>query len=302
MLNGKYVSVETIIEKVYRDYGFEEDFDWNDAIEWVADALDFIGAPRAYVPKVTDGSTTLGNPNPIVIKNHRGDLPCDLHVIVQTREYCSKIPMLHNTDSFQAGLYISNSPDTVNCTTSSGCVDKVIDASPSTEIDDNKHCNPFFNFNPNPTANTAFGANMPSVQTIDYNKELSYTVNGGKIFTSFKEGQVEMAYWAVPTSEDGMPLIPADTRFQEACKNYLAHRISFKLSIQGRISPQIAEKLEQEWLFFCASANIKARIPSIDGMEALKNQWLRTIPNIKEHRNGFRGLNEGEQRRIFNAR
>ena len=65
---------------------------------------------------------------------------------------------------------------------------------------------------------------------------------------------------------------------------------------------KIAEKLEQEWLFFCASANIKARIPSIDGMEALKNQWLRTIPNIEEHRNGFRGLNEGEQRRIFNAR
>jgi hypothetical protein len=112
MLNGRYVPIEGIIERVYRDYGFEEDFDWNDAIEWVADALDLIGAPRAYMPKVTDGSTALGNPDPIVIKDHRGDLPCDLHVIVQTREFCSKIPMLHNTDNFHAGLYISNSPDT----------------------------------------------------------------------------------------------------------------------------------------------------------------------------------------------
>jgi hypothetical protein len=118
----------------------------------------------------------------------------------------------------------------------------------------------------------------------------------------FKEGQVEMAYWAVPTAENGLPLIPADTRYQEACKNYLAHRISLKLSIQGRLPGQIAEKLEQEWLFYCASANIKARIPSIDQMEALKNQWLRTIPNIEEHRSGFRSLNEGEERRIYNAR
>jgi hypothetical protein len=37
-------------------------------------------------------------------------------------------------------------------------------------------------------------------------------------------------------------------------------------------------------------------------MEALKNQWLRTIPNIEEHRSGFRSLNEGEERRIYNAR
>ena len=37
-------------------------------------------------------------------------------------------------------------------------------------------------------------------------------------------------------------------------------------------------------------------------MEALKNQWLRMIPNIDEHRSGFRNLNESEELRIHNAR
>jgi hypothetical protein len=302
-LSGKYIQIGEILERVYRDYGFEDDLDWNDAIVWVADALDLIGAPRAYTPKVTDGSTSLGNPDPICIKNHRGDLPCDLHLIVQAREWNTKIPMIWNSDSFHSGIHVTEAQQTkINCVDTKTCVVKEVDTVPSTDVDDNTHCNPFFNFNPNPTSNTAFGANVPTSQHVDYQKELSYTLNGNKIFTSFKEGMVELAYWAFPTDEDGLPLVPAETRFQEAIKNYLAHRISFKLSIQGKIQPGIADRLEQEWLFYCASAGLMARIPSIDQMESLKNQWLRTIPEIDEHDKGFRYLNQPERRNNYNAR
>ena len=293
-LNGLYVGLNEVLERVYRDYGFEEDLDWNDAIVWAADALDLIGAPRAYMPRVTDGSTDLGNSNPIQITNYRGDLPCDFHQHVQLREYNTKIPMIHNSDSFHAGGKPTECGTETSCT--NACTTNGVDEVPSTDPADNTNCNPFFNFNQNPTAN----ASIPVSSDVDCWKELSYTINGGKIFTSFKEGSVEMAYWAVPTDEQGLPLIPANKRFVEAVKNYLAHRISFKLDIQGRMPAGKADKLEQEWLFFCASAASAARMPSLDQMESLKNQWLRTIPNINEHSQGFSFLNEEERRNNLN--
>ncbi len=300
-LNGLYVKIDAIIEKVYMDYGFENDLQWTDALSWAADALDKIGAPRAFMAKITDGDDSRGHQAPIVISNYRGDLPCDLLQIVQTREYCSKIPMIYATDTFHSSCHISSSPD-LKCNSNKNCVPKAIDEVPSTQTDDNTHCNPFFNFNPNPTSNTAYGANMPSVNSEFYGKELTYTVNGGKIFTSFKEGQVEMSYYAYPTDERGFPMIPAHTKYQEAVKNYIAHRISKKLAISGKLNWNIAQDLEQEWLFYCASAANQARMPSLDQMESLKNQWLRSIPNINEHETSFRNQNEPERRYIPNAR
>jgi len=300
-LNGMYVKLDAIIEKVYTDYGFESDLNWSDALNWAADALDKIGAPRAYMAKITDGDDTRSHQAPIVISNNRGDLPCDLVEIVQTREYCSGLPMIYATNTFHSSCHIANSPD-LRCNSNSTCVPKTIDEVPSAELDDNLHCNPFFNFNPNPTSNTTFGANNASVSGSLYSSELTYTINGGKIFTSFSEGQVEMSYYAYPTDENGFPMIPAHVKYQEAVKNYIAHRVSKKLAISGKLSMAIANDLEQEWLFYCASAANQARMPSLDQMESLKNQWLRSIPNINEHQSGFRSQNEPERRNIPNAR
>ena len=38
-LNGKYVRIENILERVYTDYGFEDDLEWMSAINWIGDAL-----------------------------------------------------------------------------------------------------------------------------------------------------------------------------------------------------------------------------------------------------------------------
>ena len=42
MLNGKYVSLESIVERVYRDTGFEIDIDWIDVAEWIGSVIDLI--------------------------------------------------------------------------------------------------------------------------------------------------------------------------------------------------------------------------------------------------------------------
>ena len=57
MLNGKYVSIERVISGVQRDFKFNTEFDWVDAVEWTGDYLSLLGTAGQYVEKVTDGNT-----------------------------------------------------------------------------------------------------------------------------------------------------------------------------------------------------------------------------------------------------
>lgn len=107
-LTGKYISIERIIEKVYRDNGFPVKLDWGDMIEWAGEAIDLIGVPMAFLDKVTGQDAQ--NPT-IKIVSYKGLLPCDLHLIIQTREYCSKTPMRYTTDSFHTTYHVGRSLD-----------------------------------------------------------------------------------------------------------------------------------------------------------------------------------------------
>ena len=97
-LTGKYVDVAYIIERVYRDYGFDLEIKFDEVIEWIWDVMSLIGAPQQLVDKVSDGSDTM--PDPIEIENFRGDLPNDVHSVFLARDYDSKMPMVCKSSSF----------------------------------------------------------------------------------------------------------------------------------------------------------------------------------------------------------
>jgi hypothetical protein len=97
-LTGKYVDVSYIIERVYRDYGFDLEIKFDEVIEWIWDVMSLIGAPQQLVDKVTDGSDTM--PHPIDVENYRGDLPNDVHSVYLARDYESKMPMICKSSSF----------------------------------------------------------------------------------------------------------------------------------------------------------------------------------------------------------
>lgn len=121
MMNGRFISIERVIEGVYRDYAFDTQLDWIDALEWIGECLDLIGAPATYIEKMSDGKSELNHPCPIVIKDYRGEIPCDvLHLkqaflkgssTVGTNSNDNLIPMRRSTDSLHIGKYKNNSPD-----------------------------------------------------------------------------------------------------------------------------------------------------------------------------------------------
>jgi hypothetical protein len=112
MNNGKYVKMDTVIEGVYRDYGFDN-LDWIHCIEWIGECLDLIGAPLTYIEKATDGNEKLGHKSPIIIEENRGKLPCDMHKLISSfyNNEGNWIPMRVNTDSTHIAYFCNMSED-----------------------------------------------------------------------------------------------------------------------------------------------------------------------------------------------
>jgi len=66
----KFISINEIIEGVYRDNAIYEELDIWDVIEWGGEALELIGAGLQYEELIAE----------ICVKEHRAPLPCNLHL------------------------------------------------------------------------------------------------------------------------------------------------------------------------------------------------------------------------------
>jgi hypothetical protein len=239
-LNGKYVDVAYIIERVYRDYGFDLEVKYDEVIEWIWDVMALIGAPQQFVDKISDGSDTM--PNPIEVTNYRGELPNDLFSVYLARDYDTKMPMICKSSSFLRDMD----------------------------------------------------------QTFVRESQYSYTLNNNYIFTSFKEGQVELHYKAFPTNSLGMPMIPDDIKFVMAVQAFVAERIGFRLFMQDHIAQGKYQKLEQDRGWYIGAAGTKAQIPSIDEMEGIKNRFLRLRIHTDFHDSSFVYSSDSERLILHN--
>lgn len=241
--SGKMVSLERVLEKVYRDWGFD-DISWSDVIEWSSEAINLIGVYPSYVDKIS---------KKITLENGRGDLPCDLMYIKMVRDFSTKETLARSSDQFHLSNYYR-------------CENEV-----TTNCDD---CDEY-------------------VKT--------YTVNENYIFTSYTDGDLEIAYTAMATDERGLPLIPDDDKFIRAVSLYIAERIATKLFIQDKLRGDKLQLISQEkdWAF--GSAKMAMIIPDIDTMEMWKNSFLRLIPTINSHSAAFKYDSQPQQQRNLNS-
>jgi len=95
----EFVSLEPIIESIYRNEGYAHELDWGDAISWAGEALGLIAAPSLYIDKITGNS--LITPN-ITIADYRGALPVDFVSILPggVRSATNKEVYEEATDTF----------------------------------------------------------------------------------------------------------------------------------------------------------------------------------------------------------
>lgn len=126
--------------------------------------------------------------------------------------------------------------------------------------------------------------------------DLTYKIQGNCIFTSpLEQGQIEIAYQALPMDEEGYPLIPDNSSYSRALEAYIKREWFTILFDQGKLNGQVLARVDQEYSFYVGQAQSEIIMPTIDQMEAISNMWNTLLPR-DEHRHGF--LDNGTQSHI----
>ena len=133
------------------------------------------------------------------------------------------------------------------------------------------------------------------------NSEYTYKVNEDFMFTNFANGYVIISYKRIPLDCDGLPTIPDDIKFRQAVSYFIQERLAFIKWSQGKMPGEVYAKLEQQRDWYMGSANTRANMPSVDMLESIKNNWLRLIPKINQHSDGFKSMGTPEMRFTHNS-
>lgn len=126
--------------------------------------------------------------------------------------------------------------------------------------------------------------------------DLTYKVQGGVIFTSVKDCNIEIAYRTIPVDSEGYPMIPDNGSFIRALESYIKKQAFNILFDTGKISPQVYNNALQDYAWNVGQAQSDLVRPSIDELQAITNSLNTLIPRVTEHRYGF--INNGSQEKI----
>jgi len=294
MIHGS-VSLKNIISKTIRDLQYSKDFPWQNAIEWGAEALQHIGAYGQFEKRCEK----------IDIQNHRGILPCDFHQLLQV-SYNGK-PLSPGTGSFMHLMHtscFSNNKDTDLSLYEQATIARI-------ELQINSI-----------NQQLAVATNVTVIESLnnslqDLKKELlcvlnrtstlspilekgldergTYWIGDYYIKTSFANGTVFIAYMAIPTDDEGFPLVPDDISYREAIYRYITMKMMYIEYLRGNINSTIYLDMENKWHWYCKQARATSNMPDLGMLESIKNQWVRLIPNINQFDTFFNDLNSQEQ-------
>lgn len=126
---------------------------------------------------------------------------------------------------------------------------------------------------------------------IDFDKYYnSFTIQNGYIKFAQKEGTLNISYQAIPSDEEGYPLIPDDVSFREAVYRYIVYKWMYPQVIKGKIDKAFLADAEQKWYWYCNQAGAKAMMPDITKLENIKRNFLKLKPDLRRFDNFFNNL------------
>ena len=314
----KHSSSKGIIRKVMRDLKPNDDNWVDDAVEWIGEALEHIGASAQLCTKKSV----------ITIVDHKAVLPSDLYYINQVAVNGTVSPKISNelltlTNQVKA---LKTTVKEYNATLESEVVKsadgtytssitttdlETYDTQYKSNVLELNEINSriivlegmFFNMDSNGGSSLTplrYGASTfpDAIHCADCTNSSathkdSYIIDCDYIKTSFPTGEVCLSYTAFPLDEECFPMVPDSISYKEAMFWYV-----FKQLLLGgwdkptnKIDYNFADA---KWKFYCTQARNESVFPDIDRMENFMNQWVRLVPQVDAHQLFFEELNTKE--------
>ena len=113
--------------------------------------------------------------------------------------------------------------------------------------------------------------------------DLTYKIQGGYIFTSIKEGTIEMSYQAILIDDDGYPMIPDNSKFTRALEAYIKKQWFTILFDMSKIQAAIYQNVQQEYAWAVGACESEFQKMSLDKAESFYNSWSTLIPRRNQH-------------------
>ncbi len=299
----KVTSVKRVIAKVFTDLDLKEgDHRVTDMIEWAGEAVKKIGA----FPSLITRTTGKGGQPLLALVNYQVKLPCDLIGINQVSyaptEAGPFYPMV-----YASGSYDANVPNVAIPSTNEALA--IVSESPLVELTmslyGDTYAQALTRINTYPNIREQLEAllynnttPLSDKDTTTLSDPYTYVVNSNYIKTNIRTGYLMVSYQAVPVDDEGYPMIPDDESFEEAIYWYINMKLTYPEWKVGRVRDAVYYDARNSWNYYRKQAYGNAMMPNVDQLEAIKNAWLRLVPEINEHGNAFATLAQGQQ--IYN--
>lgn len=254
-----FISINFIIESLYRDLALDQEPNWLDWIEWSAEALDYINARLQYVIRSTDNC----DQPYLVVDCHKAALPKDFYKLITPLVFGGKTLLPKHNDKIYANSLTSSSTSTYQSTPVSA------DEAPQ------------------------IVTNSESLSGADY-----YTIVDNCIYTSIESGNLVLNYLAIPLDPDGYPMIPDEYFYRDAIKAYITYRLDHIKWRKGVITDRVFNESKNHWIYTSQAARNAANMPTVDELELVKRQWVRLYPDFNQFDKGFRSLNDTHLRKL----
>lgn len=120
--------------------------------------------------------------------------------------------------------------------------------------------------------------------------DITYKIQGNVIFTSTKEGTIEIAYNAYNLDEDGYIMLPDNSSFIRALEAYIKVKQFTILFDMGKMQAGVLQNAQQEYAWAVGDCQSEFNRMSIDEMESFTNSWRTLLIRDNQQREGFARL------------
>lgn len=117
--------------------------------------------------------------------------------------------------------------------------------------------------------------------------ERAFKTQGSIIYTTFKEGEVELAYLAVPVDDEGYPLILDNEKYKNALELYIKRDRFTKYFDLGKLQQGVLQNTQQEYAWAAGQLEEELKMPSISEWENISNAHDQLLPKTDEFVRGF---------------
>jgi len=111
-----------------------------------------------------------------------------------------------------------------------------------------------------------------------------FQFNPDYVHSSFETGYLGLSYLAMPTDDNGFPLVPDSQSYRDAFFWYITRQL-LQRGWQHP-SPEIGYQFaDAKWNLYCTQARNKANFPDIAGYERFLSTWVRLSPgeNLRDN-------------------